>query len=173
MRKYVITGGPGIGKTSVIEVLASRGFTIVPEAARIIVEEEKLKGSDALPWRDIGKFQEKVVTRQLALENSIHGNEVFLDRSIIDGYAYCKNAKVPVPQAITENARSRYDKVFLLDPIDTYETDSVRFESLEEGQKIHSAIISAYKTFGYELNTVPRLPPEQRADFIINLLGNK
>lgn len=53
MKKYVITGGPGIGKTTVIELLASRGYVIVLEVARLITEEEKSKGSDILPWLNL------------------------------------------------------------------------------------------------------------------------
>ena len=63
MKKYVITGGPGIGKTTVIEILSSRGYEIVPEAARIIIEEEQINDSDALPWKNLKKFQNLVAQK--------------------------------------------------------------------------------------------------------------
>jgi predicted ATPase len=85
MKKYVITGGPGIGKTTIIELLAMKGYKIVPEAARMIIEEEKLVESDAVPWKNLQLFQEKVAARQLELESVVKGDVIFLDRGIIDG----------------------------------------------------------------------------------------
>lgn len=31
---YVITGGPGVGKTTLLNELKNRGFTVFPEIAR-------------------------------------------------------------------------------------------------------------------------------------------
>jgi len=123
MKKYVITSGPGNGKTTVIEILASRGYTVVPEAARLIIEEERLKDSDILPWKNLAKFQEKLVVRQLELESSVKSEVIFLDRGIVDGYAYCKDGNIPSPQLILDNAKNRYYKVFLLDPLNIYKKD--------------------------------------------------
>ena len=41
--KCVITGGPGCGKTSVLEALKKMGYEIVPEGARQIIEEQQQK----------------------------------------------------------------------------------------------------------------------------------
>lgn len=170
MKKYVITAGPGNGKTTVIEILASRGFTVVQEAARLIIEEERLKDSDILPWKNLEKFQEKLAIRQLDLESFVKGEVVFLDRGIVDGYAYCKIGNIPSPQLILDKARNRYDKVFLLDPLNLYKKDEVRLEDAELAKKIHDTIALAYKEFGYITISVPTLPPEQRADFIVQNL---
>ncbi|RLI44817.1 hypothetical protein DRO69_06575, partial [Candidatus Bathyarchaeota archaeon] len=44
-RKCVITGGPGSGKTTLVNKLSSLGFKVIPEAARLVVEREaKLTG---------------------------------------------------------------------------------------------------------------------------------
>ncbi len=51
MKKYVLTGGPSVGKITVIEILAKRGYKILPEVARMIIEEERIKGTDILPWK--------------------------------------------------------------------------------------------------------------------------
>jgi predicted ATPase len=36
MRRYVLTGAPGAGKTSVLLELASRGYAVVPDRADAI-----------------------------------------------------------------------------------------------------------------------------------------
>src|SRR5690348_8349682 len=106
MQKVVITGGPSIGKTTVIEILASRGFATVPEAARIVIEEEKLKGSDLLPWRNFAKFQELVFRKQLELEAQASGEVIFLDRGVVDGIGYCKCYGLPLPAGLEAAART-------------------------------------------------------------------
>lgn len=37
---FVFTGGPGAGKTSVIEALAAAGLTCMPEAGRQIIRDQ-------------------------------------------------------------------------------------------------------------------------------------
>ncbi len=169
MKRHVITGGPGIGKTTVIELLASRGYMIVPEVARMITEEEKLKESGIVFWKDLTKYQEKIAERQMELESKATADIVFLDRSLIDGYAYCKLGNIAIPELVSKNGRNRYTKVFLLEPLPTYTKDETRFENQEEAARIHDEIIDAYKEFGYQTISVPALPPEERAEFIIGL----
>lgn len=167
MRKVLITGGPSIGKTTVLEILASRGFQIVPEAARQIIDEERAKGSDILPWKNIRTFQEHVVRRQLELESNVVGDVVFIDRGIVDSVAYCALNNVQVPPEVELYGRGRYEKVFVLDSLGSYELDGVRSRSFEDAEKIHEYIQDAYRSFGYELISVPVMSPEERADFIL------
>jgi len=173
-KRYVIAGGPGIGKSTLIEILASRGNTIVPEAARIIIEEEKIKKSDALPWKDVQRFQELLAKRQLKAERECKAEKAFLDRGLIDGYAYCILEKVLVPKIILEQIRTkegkpRYDKIFILDPLPFYEKDDNRRFDKAKQMKVHKAIEDSYKKFGYTPIHVPVLPPEKRADFILKM----
>ena len=170
MKTCVLTGGPSVGKTTVVEILASRGYGIVPEAARLIAEEECIKGTGISPARSIQTFQQYVAERQLKLESEARGELVFLDRGIVDGYAYCTFAKVPVPRQILDAGRGRYDRVFLLDSLGKYVEDGVRSRATEDPDRIHELIQEAYRTFGYDLIRVPVLPPEGRVDFIVNLL---
>jgi len=173
--RYVLAGGPGIGKSTLIEILASRGYAIVPETARIIIEEEKLKKSDALPWKDVQRFQELVAIRQIKAERECKAPVAFLDRGLIDGYAYCKISDVFVPKKLVEAARKkdgtpRYDKIFLPDLLPFYENAEYRKEDRKMQIKIHNAIGEAYKKFGYKVIPVPVLSPEKRADFILKMI---
>lgn len=49
---HVITGGPGSGKTTLIDMLASQGFHHMPEAGRAIIRDQVAIGGTALPWAD-------------------------------------------------------------------------------------------------------------------------
>lgn len=172
MKKYVLTGGPGNGKTTIIEILASRGYAIVPEAARIIIDEERAKGSDILPWKNLAQFQARVVEKQLELEGGITADFAFLDRSIIDGHGYCQVGKIPSPGLIADLAKNRYDRIFFIEPLGSYAIDDIRFESQREAINVHNAIFAAYKEFGYDLISVPPLSPDERAHLILSHLLN-
>src|SRR4051812_6924488 len=37
---YVITGGPSSGKSKLLDALAFHGFQVIPEAARILIDEK-------------------------------------------------------------------------------------------------------------------------------------
>lgn len=167
MKRYVISGGPGVGKTTIIKILADRGFAIVPEAARLVIEEESTKQDGVLPWNNLALFQEKVINRQLELENKMREEVVFLDRGLVDSYGYCLNGDIPIPGAIIENAYSRYDQIFLAEPLPLYRKDEARLEDFEESQKIHSFIEKAYWHFGYEPIKVSVSLPEERVRFIL------
>jgi predicted ATPase len=167
VKKYVLTGGPGIGKTTVLEILASRGYTIVPEASRYVIEEEQSKDGDALPWKNQAKFQKRVMEQQLILEEGISGDIAFLDRGIVDGDGYCHHFGISSPEGIEELGRKRYEKVFVLQRLPEYKNDSVRLEDSKEAEKIHKAVVDAYIRFGYELIMVPVSSPEERIKFIL------
>ncbi len=104
------------------------------------------------------------------MEDKAVGDIIFHDRGIVDGYAYCRICGVPAPQPILDNARNRYDKIFFLETLNMYVEDGVRSRTLEDAGKIHAEIKEAYLQFGYEPITIPVLPPEQRVDFILNLI---
>ena len=42
MSRIVLTGPPGAGKTSVIEKIEAKGYSIVPEPARTLIEYYKI-----------------------------------------------------------------------------------------------------------------------------------
>src|SRR5690554_1815606 len=49
---YVLTGGPGVGKTTLLEELERRNYEIVPEIARELIKEQQKTNGQALPWKD-------------------------------------------------------------------------------------------------------------------------
>ena len=55
---FVVTGGPGSGKSSLIESLRRRGFRSMPEAGRAIIQDQIRIGGKFLPWADRSMFAE-------------------------------------------------------------------------------------------------------------------
>lgn len=178
IKKYVLTGGPCVGKTTVIDILAKRGNATFPEFARAIINREVKNGSDILPWKNAALFQDSYAKEQLAEELEIEKylagqNRIFMDRCIIDGRAFCNFAKVSIPDEIDRHVAflaengAKYDVIFMLDPLDAYHFDDGRVFKPEESQLLHDLVAETYAHYGYTLIRVPFLPPEARADFIL------
>jgi predicted ATPase len=55
---HVITGGPGSGKTSLIDALSAGGIRHMPEAGQAIIQDQVDVGGTALPW-PIGKLSRR------------------------------------------------------------------------------------------------------------------
>src|SRR5215813_2937743 len=51
MRRFVITGAPGAGKTAIIRQLELDGFSVVEEAATDVIAAEQAQGITE-PWTD-------------------------------------------------------------------------------------------------------------------------
>ncbi|MEW2379094.1 AAA family ATPase [Micromonospora sp. NPDC047812] len=52
MRRYVLTGAPGAGKTTLADALRRRGWDVVAEAATDVIAAEQEQGG-AEPWRKV------------------------------------------------------------------------------------------------------------------------
>jgi predicted ATPase len=175
MDKYVITGGPCVGKTTLLEGLAARGHGVVREAARDIIAEQNGLGG-VLPWTDLGRFQELVLERVIAREDIARG-PAFCDRGTLDGIAYCIEGSIPIPLSLVEQGlqgwRSpRYARVFLLDRL-PYERDGERREDPTLAQRLHETIGNVYRMSGYDVVPVPVLPPEERVQYVLDRLNVK
>jgi len=171
IQRVVLTGGPCCGKTTLLNNLAARSYQVVPEAARMVIEEEQRRGSSCLPWNNLYEFQEKTAERILDLEHSFEDSLLFCDRGIVDGHGYAMNGEVSTPEIISDLGIKRYDLIFILEPVPVYQKDESRKESLAEGRKIHQAIWNAYKEFGYNPISVPVMGIQERADYFVKLMG--
>ena len=172
-RCFALTGGPGVGKTALLEQLGSMGYATVREAARDVIHEQLQIDSEVLPWRDQSAFQRHVLELQLKRESVADGPVVFMDRGIPDGIAYLRAYNLSVFREMLVHARERYDGVFLIEPHGEYVDDAERREDPEEAQMLHGVIQATYRDLGYELVNVPSMPVEQRSEFVLErVLGS-
>jgi len=180
-RLVVVTGGPGTGKTSIIEALAARGFATVPEAAIEVIAElnAELGLEEQKRWRQEHRreFQERVLERQLALEERAAASDadvVFLDRSRIDGLAYCSHFGQELPDALRRAARAaRYDDVVLLEQLATFpeRSGTGRTSGREASIALGGAIETVYRELGYEPIWLADGTVAERTDELLRILG--
>ena len=184
MNKYIITGGACTGKTAIIDRLFDRGYFVVNEVARDLISEEKLKKekfpdyNPILPQTDLLAFQYLVIQRQLNLEKSIDSDVSFLDRSLVDSIAYCNVGDCSLGDFLLDLISSaNYSKVFYLESLPFYETDSHRQESLGERELVHKELFQVYTSLGFEVVRVPFFETDtkdesidKRVDYVLQRL---
>ena len=165
---YVLTGGPCAGKTTLIFELEKRGYSVVPEPARLIIDRRLASGESI----------EKIVTdpdwlpsvvrlARSQAEETPTDQTYFFDRAIPDSLAYYQLNKKEIDDEFRAALASvRYKKVFLLDLID-FVNDEARSETPEQAMILHGLIRDGYVDQGYEIIEVPVLPVPERADFVL------
>ena len=169
---FVITGGPGTGKTAILGALHQQGYHIVPEAGRSIIRQQVEISGNALPWGDQQEYARLMfVQAQSDYELwSRIDQPVFLDRAIPDVIGYLQLSGWPVPEVMMQHARDlRYNgKVFIAPPWkEIYHNDAERKQSFEEAVKTFDVMMRVYNDLGYTTIELPKTSVEERAGFIV------
>ena len=175
-RFFVLTGGPGSGKTSLIEALQAKGFATAPEAGRGIIRDQMAIGGPALPWRDRALFAELMLSWELRSWQTARAEPgpVFFDRGAPDTIGYLRLCGLPVPDHVATAAEKfRYARrVFVAPPWpEIFTQDEERQQTLDEAERTFRSVTSVYAELGYELVPLPLAPVEERAHFIIDQTG--
>ena len=167
--KYVLTGGPCTGKTTLLNFFGQQGYQTVSESATIIMQQEREKGN-VRPWDDLIYFQTLLLNKQIEMESKLQiWPQAFADRGTLDGLAYCKLFNTHPPAELIKRAsENRYAGVFMLDFLPFYTLEGVRFESARSAYKIQNLLKQTYQEFGYQIIEVPVFEIGIRAEFILN-----
>lgn len=166
---YVITGGPGSGKTTTIQLLRNKGYTTTIEHARHYIDTQRITGRTVEEIRKNQiEFQTGVLDMQIEQEAYLSPPEiVFLDRALPDSLAYYRFLDLPVDQKLREALKKViYKKIFILDFLPLV-NDYARSENAKAQKEIHELITEVYESFPFPVIHVPVLQPEERVDFIL------
>lgn len=181
-KKIVITGGPGTGKTSIINELKNQNYHCFEEIIRSLTLEAKTEKENATPISNPIAFVSDPLDFNTRLLNGrlnqfeqaavIEKQLIFFDRGIPDVLAYMSFFNQSYSDHFLNICLNhKYNHVFLLPPWESiYEVDNERFESFEEAVKIHAFLEEVYLKLGYNIIEVPHGSIQDRTHFIINSL---
>ena len=161
MRRFIITGAPGAGKTAIIRQLELDGFSVVEEAATDIIAAAHARGTTQ-PWMqpsfidDIANLQ-----RDRQIRASHHPDEIqFHDRCAVCTAALAIHLGYPITPFLTgELERIRTEAIYEprvffirnLGFVTPSEARRITFEDMLRFEKIHE---ETYRNFGFELVSI-------------------
>jgi predicted ATPase len=171
--RVAVTGGPGAGKTSLLEGLELRGYAILAEVAREIIADRKarrlsprpspIEFANAIAQRDVEQYEATRMGAKL----------IFFDRSLLDSLGMLARLD-QLADADKQRLLAHYpyhSTAFILPPWrEIYRTDSERDQSYEEAVHVYQAIREWYVQCGYQLIDVPQGTVDERCAFVLRTL---
>jgi predicted ATPase len=156
MKRYILTGTPGCGKTSIIRSLEVAGYAVVEEAATDIIALQGAQGI-AEPWThrafidDIINLQKQRQMRVPALSGV-----QFYDRSPLCTYALSVWLGFPISLTLAdemeriEKEQIYQKQVFFIENLGFCEPSAARKITFEDSLKFERVHEETYNSFGYE-----------------------
>lgn len=86
----ILSGCSGGGKSTLLTELQQRGYDVIEEPGRRIVQDELRNGGQALPWIDMVGFLRRVIQQAQDDHANAQRNSsqwVFFDRGLVDAAA--------------------------------------------------------------------------------------
>ena len=174
-KKVVITGGPGSGKSTLINLLEQYGYFCFKEFSRSLIQKSKNEGEEnyfkSKPIefsRIIWKKRIKQLVEASEIELKKDKPFVFFDRGIHDIIAYVDFIGQPYGQNEFKPENNTYDIALLLPPWkEIYINDLHRSESFEEANGLYHQIKKTYKAFNIPILEIPIGTAKDR---VLNLL---
>jgi len=156
---FLLTGGPGVGKTTLIEELRRRGERVVEETHRRLIREGRAESGSAL----LGTLAAR---EDMALFEGLAGERgrIFFDRGVPDSLT----AEAPAWMWAAAR-RLRYNTVVFVPPPwrEIYAQDAERRQTFEDCLATHALILRTLRDLDYRPVELPRADVAERADFVL------
>jgi predicted ATPase len=180
MRRFILTGAPGSGKTAIIRQLELDGFAVVEEAATDVIALEQARGV-AEPWKR-PSFIDAIaeLQRRRQVRASRETDEVqFHDRSAICTAALAVYLGSPLSDTLSRELKrieteAIYQKrVFFVQNLGLITPTEARRISFEESLRFERVHQETYRSFGFELVPIASASLLDRVDAIKRSAGSE
>jgi predicted ATPase len=152
--QFIVSGAPGCGKTSLLNVLRGRRYGVVAEAAADVIADQQARGN-AEPWTH-PQFIDQIVDLQ-------HQRQVNVSRTVsvwfFDRSPICT-------LALTTYSDSRSPRCCAMRSPESSGRTSTSPVSSFAGLEFEHVHRDAYRDAGYELVEIPRGDEDTRADLV-------
>lgn len=172
-KRYIITGAPGTGKTSLINALRQHGYSCYDEISRKIIIEEQKNGNDKTPWGDLYGFVDLVCQLTIQELNIPVKQNTFVDRGLPDAIAYLQAKSFAIPEYLLKFPfKTYYTTTVFLVPFweEIYVNDPQRPQSSQEALHIHNHILEVYQNLNFTIKILPKVTLTKRVDFIESIV---
>lgn len=174
MRRFILTGTPGSGKTALIRQLELAGFGVVEEAATDVIAVAQARGTSE-PWKS-ATFIDEIVQLQRARQlraSSTADETQFHDRSVVCTAALARYLGCPMPDTLgRELERIQQELIFErhvffirnMGFVAPTEARRISFEEALRFERIHE---ETYRNLGFELVFIEPGPVAERVAAIL------
>ena len=172
MRRHVVTGAPGTGKTTLVDALAHFGSIVAEPARELIAEQSESTGEQSLDGTP-HIFVERLIARSVEkFDAAADAERVIYDRGLPDCVAYAQVFGVgPGPALLAATARRYSNPVYIAPPWQSvYSVDEMRRASFEQVVRFHNELVTTYRSLDYELVELPQAPLVERVRVVTTRL---
>ena len=168
MRRVVLTGCSGGGKSTLLAELAARGFATVAEPGRRVIAAEHASGGNGFPWEDGERFADLAFWMAVGDHAAAEAEPTFFDRSALDQAAWYLRTGRMVPGDIPDYERD----IFVAPPWrEIFVTDQDRRHGFEAALMEYADLMRRLPAWGYRCHFLPKTSVARRADWVLARLG--
>ncbi|RBW55654.1 hypothetical protein DS884_14930 [Tenacibaculum sp. E3R01] len=169
-KKYIITGAPGTGKTTLINLLKDTIPCMDEVSRRVIINEQK-NNRNGMPWEDIHRFTDLVF--ELTTKELLNSNTLICDRSLLDLEAYLTAANKPIPNYLRDFPyKKNYHTTVFFAPtwFDIYCKDAQRLQEFDYCLTLEKALLEQYTKKGFEIIILPKTSVTTRKKLVLETI---
>ncbi len=165
--RYIITGGPGTGKSTLLNALKAEGYECYDEISRTIIQEQQLINGDKVPWKNLSAFAYICYERMTAQLENTPQDVCFFDRGLPDIIAYLQRGNITAAPCFYQQCKNYNTTVFIAPPWqDIFINDTERPETYQQSVDIYQYLKRTYANLGFQLIELPKVSVAERVKFV-------
>ena len=170
VRRVLVTGCSGAGKSELLKEMAARGHETVKEPGRRVIRAEERMGGAGLPWKNEERFSRLCLKMAAADWDGARIGTAIFDRGVFDAAAHLERLGHQ-DEAARYFTQYRYDIMVLAPPWPAlFAQDAERRHGLDAAIAEYEALSEAARRLGYAPEILPEDTIAARADWLETLI---